>query len=41
MPDLGTSLDSNSCKLRSPNLSAINSRDTRKHLEPGRNLFAD
>jgi hypothetical protein len=36
-----TALDSGSCRLRSPNLSVINSRDPRNHLEPGRNLVVD
>jgi hypothetical protein len=38
MPDLMTSRDSGSCRLRSPNLSAMKRRDPRTHLEPKRNL---
>jgi hypothetical protein len=41
VPDPVTSLDSGSYRLRSPNVSVINSRDPRNHLEPGRNLVAD
>jgi hypothetical protein len=41
VPDPVTSLDTSSCKFRSPNLSVINSRDARNYLEPGRNLVVD
>jgi hypothetical protein len=41
VPEPVTSDDSGSCKLRSPNLSATNSRDPRTHLELGRNLLVD
>jgi hypothetical protein len=41
VPDLATSLDFGSCRLRSQNLSVIDSRDPKNHLEPGRNLVAD
>jgi hypothetical protein len=41
VPIPATSGDSGSCKLRSPNLSSMKSRDPRTHLEPGRNLLVD
>jgi hypothetical protein len=41
MPDLTTLLNLGSCRLRYPNLSVINLRDPRNHLESGRNLVVD
>jgi hypothetical protein len=41
VPDPMTSRDSSSYRLRSPNLSVINSRDSRNHVESIRNLFVD
>jgi hypothetical protein len=41
VPDPATFGDSNSYKLRSPNLSVTKSRDHGTHLEPGRNLLDD
>jgi hypothetical protein len=41
MPDLETSRDSGSCRLRSPNLSVMNRRDPKNRLEPGRNMVVD
>jgi hypothetical protein len=41
VPDPATLLNSGSCRLRFPNLSVKNSRESRNHLEPGRNLVVD
>jgi hypothetical protein len=41
VPDPTISSDSGSCRVRSPNLSVMNWRDPRDHLEPGRNLVVD
>jgi hypothetical protein len=41
VPDSVTSVDSDSCRLRSPNLLAMKRRDPRIHLELGRNLVVD
>jgi hypothetical protein len=41
VPDPVTSLDSDSCRLISPNLSVKNSREPRNHLELGRNFVVD
>jgi hypothetical protein len=41
VPDLMTSRDSGSYKLRSPNLSVTKRRDPRNHLKPERNLVVD
>jgi hypothetical protein len=41
MPDSVTSLDSSFCRIKFPNLSVKNSRESRNHLELGRNLVVD
>jgi hypothetical protein len=40
-PDSATSRGLGSCKLRSPHLSAMKSRDPKTHLESRENLFVD
>jgi hypothetical protein len=41
VPDPAISRDSGYCKLRSPILSAMKSRDPRTNLKPGRNLLVN
>jgi hypothetical protein len=41
VPDLVTSHNSSSNKIRSPNISAMKRRDPKMHLEMGENLFED